>query len=231
MAGLANWSPIQVNLPPVLANREGSSLPDIDYYQALNTRPTREAMMQQELEEREHQQGLLRNMALYQREQNLANQLMLARVNAAQQGMPMSNMNTNNPNMTNTSNQVPDYVAYGLNNLKGFKYNQDLRMKPGYIDCSSLIGRSLQGAGYKVNPGMTTATMAKDLPAIGFNRMAFDPNNLQPGDILWRNGHAAFYLGNGKVFGGHVKTGASELPLYRKNGQQLFNFTHVFRKI
>lgn len=123
-----------------------------------------------------------------------------------------------------------DYLDYGLSHFKGFKYSQDLRMKDGYIDCSSLVGRSLKGAGYNVNPAMTTASMNQELTKLGFIKLKFDPDNLQVGDILWRKGHTAFYIGNKQVFGGHTHSGASILPLYRKSGNQMFNFTHLFRK-
>ena len=132
--------------------------------------------------------------------------------------------------MFNTEGVNRDMLSQLSNMTANGVYSQARRGTPGYWDCSSLVGTYLKNNGYNVNPMMTTASMTNELGKAGFNKIAFNPNDLQVGDILWRNGHTGIYLGGGQFYqarGQGKPIGSSNV--FGKDGRNIYNFTHVFR--
>ncbi len=78
----------------------------------------------------------------------------------------------------------------------GSKYSQPKRFAPGHYDCSSLVMRSFQDVGLLPKKGynLTTYTMPTDKHFMEINK-----NQLQYGDILWKQEHVAFYMGGNKT--------------------------------
>lgn len=95
------------------------------------------------------------------------------------------------------------------------KYSQQYRYSNGrFYDCSSFVQ-----AAYGIPDNITTAIMPKILPKHGFTYYK-GLEGLQPGDILWRNGHTEVYTGDGFTLGAHsTKNGVSEYK-YRDNLRQ-----------
>ena len=96
-------------------------------------------------------------------------------------------------------------------------YSQAERTHPTKYDCSSFVGRHLNQVGIKINPYLTTADMNPDkknaMTGAGFIWHE-GMDGVEPGDVLWREGHTEFSSGNGNTIGAHsTKSGVSE----RKN--------------
>ena len=83
-------------------------------------------------------------------------------------------------------------------------YDQGSRNGPDY-DCSSLVWHSLHNAGFNVGSyAFNTDGMISILPSAGFTRHSpVVLNELQRGDILWRDGHTEIYIGNQQCVGAH----------------------------
>lgn len=96
------------------------------------------------------------------------------------------------------------YIQWAINiaNDDSHGYSQCNRNGPDY-DCSSLVWYSLINSGYSTNQlgdsPFSTATMPIVLPQAGFVRHNFVASELQAGDILWRSGHTAMYIGNNQI--------------------------------
>lgn len=129
------------------------------------------------------------------------------------------------------------YVTWAVSiaNDPAHGYDQDNRDGPDY-DCSSLVAYALRAAGYNVWIFDTDSEIGQ-LEGIGFERLAYDPSILQPGDILWKDGHTEIYVGNNEVVGarqnefGGIKGGTpgdqtgdeiSVCPMF-------MGFTYIFR--
>lgn len=84
-------------------------------------------------------------------------------------------------------------------------YSQVHRNGDPDYDCSSLIWHALNQAGFDVGSyAFATPSMPSVLQAAGFEM--FDINSgtqLEPGDILLRDGHTEIYIGDGKTVGAH----------------------------
>ena len=127
-----------------------------------------------------------------------------------------------------------DFVNDFINNVRytaaGKYYDQNHRMEPYAVDCSSLLGRALKSCNINVDPSMTTASMPAQLRKAGFIEMPFSNNNLQVGDIVWRDGHAEVYVGNGRTFGARgVGKPIGETNLFDANGNNVFRFSRIYR--
>ena len=96
------------------------------------------------------------------------------------------------------------YIQWAIDiaNDDSHGYSQCARTGPDY-DCSSLVYYSLINAGFTTEQlgsyPFTTATMPTVLPQAGFVRHSFVQSELQAGDILWRSGHTAMYIGNDQI--------------------------------
>ena len=82
----------------------------------------------------------------------------------------------------------------------GAPYSQPQRLAKGKFDCSSAVMRAYQSVGLLPTNGynLTTRTIASDSHFMEINK-----NQLQPGDVCWKNGHMEMYVGNGKTLGAH----------------------------
>lgn len=87
----------------------------------------------------------------------------------------------------------------------GVADNNDYGYGSGGYDCSGLVLQAYKNAGIDLAGANSTKNMKSTLPKAGFEYVSGKPtlNNLQPGDILWKNGHTEMYIGNGKVVGAH----------------------------
>ena len=85
-------------------------------------------------------------------------------------------------------------------------YSQIHRNGDPDYDCSSFIWYALKQAGFDVGSyAFATPSMPSVLQAAGFEM--FDINSgtqLEPGDILLRDGHTEIYIGDGKTVGAHA---------------------------
>jgi len=81
-------------------------------------------------------------------------------------------------------------------------YSKGNREGTNQFDCSSFVGRSLQEAGYNVGPisNFNTGTMGGILKNLGF-QWHDGLDGVQPGDIVWGNGHTEIAIGGGKSIG------------------------------
>ena len=106
----------------------------------------------------------------------------------------------------NVQQQAIDWATSIANNNK-YGYSQTNRWGNPDYDCSSLVLQAYENAGIKVKEAGAsyTGNMKSALLKSGFEFVSGTPNvnNLQPGDILWRNGHTEMYIGNGKMVGAH----------------------------
>lgn len=77
--------------------------------------------------------------------------------------------------------------------MLGWDYSQEMRMKPGYTDCSSFVHLSLMEAGLmpKANYAFTTETM----PSFNDYLEEISWEEIKVGDIILGDGHVAFYWG------------------------------------
>ena len=93
--------------------------------------------------------------------------------------------------------------AVDIANDDSHGYSQANRVGNPDYDCSSLVYYSLINAGYSTDQlgtyPFTTASMPTILPQAGFERHGFVQSELQEGDILWRAGHTAMYIGNDQI--------------------------------
>ena len=117
-------------------------------------------------------------------------------------------------NLTNTStNYVNWMVEFAADNSHGYSMNHRT-MNPD-VDCSSFVYYALLNNGYtKSQLGsypFSTAAMENILTSIGFEKITYNENSLQEGDILWypegfnghSYGHTEVYIGDGKTVGAH----------------------------
>ncbi len=80
--------------------------------------------------------------------------------------------------------------------MEGFRYSQARRMSEGYADCSSLVLRAMQKSGVQSSKkNLTSSSISSDSRFYSISK-----SELEPGDILWRSGHLAIYMGAGKTF-------------------------------
>ena len=93
--------------------------------------------------------------------------------------------------------------AVDIANDDSHGYSQANRVGNPDYDCSSLVYYSLINAGYSTDQlgtyPFTTASIPTILPQAAFERHSFVQSELQEGDILWRAGHTAMYIGNDQI--------------------------------
>lgn len=96
--------------------------------------------------------------------------------------------------------------AVGIANDDTHGYDQADRWSPDY-DCSSLLIQAYEQAGcpVKTNGASSTANMRSVFVETGFNEFAYSEGMyLVAGDVLWREGHCAMYIGNGQIVSAHI---------------------------
>lgn len=74
-------------------------------------------------------------------------------------------------------------------------------------DCSALIAVLACCAGYSVSKDIYTGNEVKALTDVGFTKKTYSESALKVGDVLWRNGHTAIYVGTSTTYSG--STGSS----------------------
>ena len=84
-------------------------------------------------------------------------------------------------------------------------YSQIHRNGDPDYDCSSFIWHALNQAGFDVGSyAFATPSMPSVLQAAGFEMFEINSGTqLEPGDILLRDGHTEIYIGDGKTVGAH----------------------------
>ncbi|PST47926.1 hypothetical protein COO72_10505 [Bifidobacterium callitrichos] len=79
-------------------------------------------------------------------------------------------------------------------------YSQPNRGGNPDFDCSSLVWYALKQAGFDVgSTPFYTGNEGLALIKAGFEKISFNRDNLQTGDILWNPGHTEIYAGDNKV--------------------------------
>ena len=96
-----------------------------------------------------------------------------------------------NPTGGSGQSKASDALSWARDRI-GWKYSQGSRLKEGYADCSSLIMRAYQAVGLLPTKGynLTSRSIHGDSH---FEEITKD--QLRPGDVMWCNGHLAFYAG------------------------------------
>lgn len=74
-------------------------------------------------------------------------------------------------------------------------------------DCSALIAVLACCAGYSVSKDIYTGNEVKALTDVGFTKKTYSESALEVGDVLWRSGHTAIYVGTSTTYSG--STGSS----------------------
>lgn len=96
--------------------------------------------------------------------------------------------------------------AVGIANDDTHGYDQDERWGPDY-DCASLVIQAFVEAGLDVRSlGATnTSNMRSAFVKAGFSQISYtDGMTLYPGDVLWRDGHCAMYIGDDQIVSAHI---------------------------
>lgn len=97
--------------------------------------------------------------------------------------------------------------ATSIANNDNYGYTNDKSSNSLGYDCSGLVLQAYENAGVGVKEAGASSTknMKSALLKTGFEFVSGTPNvnNLQPGDILWKNGHTEMYVGNGQMVGAH----------------------------
>lgn len=91
-------------------------------------------------------------------------------------------------------------------------------------DCSSLVAVLCIAAGFAVSPDIYTGNERAALSRVGFTDMPYSAAGLMPGDVLWRKGHTAVYVGTSATYSGgaassHPGNAGTSRPLLAVDGQ------------
>ena len=126
---------------------------------------------------------------------------------------PSSNIKLNDKSNSNFVNGFLKWLI-GIADDPAHGYDQRERSGPDY-DCSSLVYFGLINNGFTTQQlntyAFSTYTMPELLKGSGFKEIPFNTlvpdgittTNLQPGDILLRDGHTEVYVGDGMAVGAH----------------------------
>lgn len=112
-----------------------------------------------------------------------------------------------NPNLQNNAiiNTAVSW-AVGIANDDTHGYDQNDRWGPDY-DCASLVIQAYENAGFSLreNGAGNTSNMRPVFMKLGFVQYTFiEGMTLQKGDVLWRDGHTAMYIGNEQIVSAHI---------------------------
>ena len=107
-----------------------------------------------------------------------------------------------------------------------YQYSQSNRNAEFFYDCSSFVSRLYQQ--YFGISRLDYGTAGKGTDNIKTNCQTFSVSmtNLQPGDILWKNGHVALYIGNNQLVEAMNEKRGIVISTYSAN-----RFTYAFRII
>ena len=133
-------------------------------------------------------------------------------------------INLSEENSLRMSNMLSEAIRICEDNR--YTYSQDNRNGEYQFDCSSFVYRLYQEYFGIQIPNTTSGYSTSSQYCVG----DINSVDLQPGDVLWRDGHVEIYLGNGLTAGaksGNVAT-ADQI---RISNVVKSNFTHVFRFI
>lgn len=76
-------------------------------------------------------------------------------------------------------------------------------------DCSALIAVLARCAGYSVSKDIYTGNEVKALTDVGFTKKNYSESALEVGDVLWRSGHTAIYVGTSSAYSGSTSGNTS----------------------
>ena len=112
-----------------------------------------------------------------------------------------------NPNALNQQ-AIIEAVAWAvaIANDDSHGYDQTSRWGPDY-DCSSLLIQAYENAGIpvKTNGAVSTANMRGAFMKTGFMQLTWKSGmELVAGDVLWREGHCAMFIGDGNIVSAHI---------------------------
>lgn len=116
--------------------------------------------------------------------------------------------------------------AVRIANDDTYQYSQSFRESENYYDCSSFVSRLYTK--YFGISRLDYGSNAKGTDNIRSNCISnkVSVNDLQPGDILWKNGHVALYIGNNQV--AEAKNSDKGIVVGTLN---ISNFTEAYRII
>lgn len=111
------------------------------------------------------------------------------------------------PNLNNAA-KIASAIewAVGIANDDTHGYDQTNRWGDDY-DCSSLLIQAYENAGVpvKTNGANSTADMRGVFVKCGFVQWTWVSDlELVPGDVLWREGHCAMFIGEGQIVSAHI---------------------------
>lgn len=103
---------------------------------------------------------------------------------------------------------INDAIAWavGIANDDSHGYDQDDRWGPDY-DCASLVIQAYENAGclVKTQGATNTSNMRSNFVYCGFVQINYTAGmTLYAGDVLWREGHCAMYIGNDQIVSAHI---------------------------
>lgn len=96
--------------------------------------------------------------------------------------------------------------AVDIANDDSHGYDQGDRWGPDY-DCASLIIQAYENAGclVKTQGATNTSNMRSNFVYCGFVQINYSADmTLYAGDVLWREGHCAMYIGDGNIVSAHI---------------------------
>lgn len=112
------------------------------------------------------------------------------------------------PTMTNNNVRVQSAVAYALAQIgKPYVWAS---AGPNSFDCSGLVWRAFEAAGYKFQGRPTTYSL------IGMGSPVVNKADLQPGDLVFPDpGHVQIYYGNGLIIEApHTGARVRKVPMW-----------------
>lgn len=106
---------------------------------------------------------------------------------------------------------------------------------PCECDCSSLVAVLCIAAGFAVSPDIYTGNERAALSRVGFTDMPYNAASLLPGDVLWRKGHTAVYVGTSATYTGgsssapHPSNTGTTRPLLDVDGEWGYKTTRALQ--
>ena len=107
--------------------------------------------------------------------------------------------------------------------MVGWSYSQPRRMENGFADCSSLIHRSImKGAPHLASSyPRTTRDYANNNAVYEVKK-----SQMQRGDVMWKEGHVAFFIGNDQYVDAGAPGAKVSVKSFKRSGTWV---TKVYR--